>query len=303
MRELFCPELQARMREQVPGAGVTTFAIGGPLACLIEPQSVEELQETVLRVTEARVPYRVLGAGSNLLISSRGLSGVTIRLGKGFRTTERVATGELRVGASVSLMTLSRTLSDQGLSGLEFAGGIPASIGGAVVMNAGAHGGQMADVVEQVEALLPDGTIARLRASELNFQYRNTTLPKGAVVLSVWLKLVEGSAERASALRAEFLAHRKATQPLQSPCAGSVFKNPKISPQAENAAAGKLLEEAGAKALREGGASVSSLHANWIVNDSRTATSDDVWRLVQRCQEAVKDRWDIWLEPEIIPWE
>jgi UDP-N-acetylmuramate dehydrogenase len=287
----------------VRGAELTTFAIGGPLQYFIEPQSIEELQEIVRRTMAARIPYRVLGAGSNLLISSRGVGGLTIRLGKGFRTTEPEGSQLIRAGASVSLMTLSRTLSDQGLSGLEFAGGIPASLGGAVAMNAGAHGGQMADVIEAVEVLLADGTTTRLPASELNFQYRSASLPKGSVVFSVWLRLAEGSPERCSRLRAEFLAHRKATQPLQSPCAGSVFKNPNTSAKGDGVAAGKLLEEVGVKALREGGASVSSLHANWIVNDSRAATSDDVWRLVRRCQDAVKDRWDIWLEPEIIPWE
>ncbi len=286
-----------RVRRGLLGSSLTTLAIGGPLEGFLELDNLEELVEIRRKLSASGLQHRILGAGSNILMSSQGLSGLTLRLGRGFRTFEVLGSGRVRVGGSYSLMALSRTLSGEGLSGLEFAGGIPASIGGAVAMNAGAHHGQMADVIERVGVVLPDGTTLELRAKELSFSYRRSLLPPGAIVHEVVFEMVQGNAQRSAELRQKYLSHRKQTQPLQSPSAGSIFKNPSA-----DRPAGRLLEEAGMKGVSLGQARVSDLHANWIVNDSRKATDLDVQELIRRCQQAVQKAHSIELEPEVLHW-
>lgn len=289
--------LAARIRHDVTGAACTTFAIGGAFEAFVEVEDLSELRCLLACLYSRALPYRIIGAGSNLLVSSQGLSGITIRLGRGFRTIDAAGAAVLRVGGACSLMSLTREVCEQGLSGIEFAGGIPASLGGAVVMNAGAHGGEMAQVVESVVVALPDGSIQEIAAPALSFSYRHSVLPQGAVVVTATLRLVEGDKDKIAARRREFLAERKARQPLKAPSAGSVFRNPSpLTP------AGMLIEKAGMKGAAVGGARISDLHANWIVNEARSASDADVLELIELCQARVKSHGGVELVPELVRW-
>jgi len=291
----FQKETGVVLRRDVLGARHTTFAIGGPIQVLIEPDSEEEMKKALQFLSRYKQRFNVLGAGSNLLMPDAGVSGWVIRAGKGLRYCHETGRGEFAVGAAMSLMTLSRNLSVAGLSGLEFAGGIPASLGGAVRMNAGAHGGQMADCIEEVTIINSSGEVIRLQAPELEFSYRSSSLPPDAVVIEARISLKQSDPEKAAALRAVHLAERKKRQPLTSPSGGSVFKNP-----SKEQSAGALLEGAGLKGCCIGGAKVSDLHANWIINDKRTACFADVKNLITYCQERVLKESGVKLECELV---
>lgn len=284
------------VRRAVPAARCTTIACGGSFELLVEPANLTALHAALQVLRRHHVAPRTLGAGSNLLVSDRGCGEVVLRLGSGFRSCERRGERHVQVGASYGLMALSRWSAAEGLSGLEFAGGIPASLGGAVVMNAGAHGGELAEVLESVD-LLVDGEPLTLAASELQCSYRRTVLPPSAIVLGALLALVPDRSGRANELRAQNLARRRATQPLTLPSFGSVFKNP-----TGERSAGWYIEQCGLKGVRVGGAQVSELHGNWIVNPERRAMTGEVLELMQRCQEVVQQRFGVMLEPEVVRW-
>ncbi len=284
-------------RRNVLASKLTTFCIGGPLEAVFEVQTLDDLQRLMLALRHAGQPARVIGAGSNLLVSSDGLGGAFVRLGSGFREIQPCGGDRVLVGAGVSLMTLSRALCESGLSGLEFAGGIPASIGGAARMNAGAHGGQMSDVISSLSFLLPDGTLEKVLACDLQWGYRFCGLSPQALITQVELRMVPGNLDHIRELRMRCLQERKSKQPLTVPSAGSIFKNPRV-----DLSAGELVERAGLKGAAIGGASISPLHANWIVNENREAHHSDVLRLVARAQEEVFSQYSIKLEPEVVVW-
>jgi UDP-N-acetylmuramate dehydrogenase len=194
-------------------------------------------------------------------------------------------------------MSLARRVSGDGFSGLEFAAGIPATIGGAIFMNAGAHGSEICERIVHVDAVMSDGSIERFDVRDLPWRYRHSGLPAGCFVTSVRLRVVPGDKARISALCAHNLDERRKRQPLSLPSAGSVFKNP--SPDQP---AGRLLEEAGMRGERVGGAQVSELHANWIVNPDKSASASDVLSLIALCQARVKARSGIDLVPEVRMW-
>jgi UDP-N-acetylmuramate dehydrogenase len=285
------------VRQRVSGKEVSTFAIGGLIRCLVEPQTVQELSEILRLLAAEGRSYKVLGAGSNILIPDEGMETCVIRLGRGLRSVT-FSGRSVSVGGAASVMNLSRQAAKQGLSGLEFAGGIPASLGGAVFMNAGAHGGEFSSIVESVTILHPNGEMDELSAEEILFSYRRTMLPPSSIVVGAKLILVKSSPEEVERKRAENLAYRKLTQPLTVPCAGSIFKNP----EGIELSAGALLERVGAKEAVVGGAQVSQLHANWIVNQLRTASAKDVQELIAKCQLLVKNAFGIALHPEIVMW-
>lgn len=285
------------VRSGMPGRALTTFAIGGSCT-LVEPIAEAQLIQ-VMRLFHAEgVSPQLLGAGSNLLIPDEGIQVPVIRLGHGFNFVKQLDHRRFEVGGAVSLMRLSRNLSDMGFSGLEFAGGIPASLGGALRMNAGAHGGEIATLLERARCVLPDGTVQDFERKELRCSYRCTSIPAGAFIVSAVLQLTPGDRGAITTLRSRYLEERKSRQPLALPSAGSVFRNP--SPERP---AGKLLEQCGMKGAREGGAAVSTLHANWIVNLERKALASDVRRLIAACQSAAKQQHGIELHPEIVLWE
>ncbi|WKZ56549.1 MAG: UDP-N-acetylmuramate dehydrogenase [Bdellovibrionota bacterium] len=283
-------------RASIRGAECTTFAIGGPCTALYDISSCDALRAMLRALQQQSRSYRILGAGSNLVIPDEGVVDVIVRLTGEFRSIQ--LHGErVQAGAAASMMTLSRNTADGGLAGFEFAAGIPGSVGGGVRMNAGAHQGCFADVVEAVQAVLPSGETVTLSNSELGFAYRHSSLPEGAIVISAVLRLCPSDPAKIRERRAALLAERKATQPLTDPCAGSVFKNPQGHP-----AAAKLIEQCGLKGSWEGGVCVSPRHANWIVNPGRKGTAEDVRTLVSRVQKVVHLDRQVALEPEIIFW-
>lgn len=285
------------IRSGVSGASLTTMAVGGDVDWLIEPQSEKELSAVLRALSGEGIPFRIIGAGSNIVIPDRGIHVPVIRLGRGFRETE-INGAKVKAGGSVSLMQLSRAASEAGLEGFEFAGGIPASVGGAVRMNAGAHGGEISSVLEWVRYILPTGEAQSVKASTLAFSYRKAGIPEGAVVIEATFKLVPGDKVTSDARRSQFLAERKAHQPLTLPSSGSVFRNPD-----RDRTAGRLLDECGAKGMKKGGVMVSDLHANWIVNPKKDGRASEVVWLVSECQKLAKEKAKVHLEPEIIIWD
>lgn len=279
------------------GARLSTFRIGGVLACLIEPRTIAEVIQAFEIAQTEHVQTLFLGAGSNLLIVDADIVQPVIRLSRAFNYVTALGSGLFEVGGATSLMTVARRLAKDGYSGLEFAGGIPATIGGATVMNAGAHGGEMADVLDAVQVLLADGQCLWLSAQELTFSYRRTTVPTGAIVLAVRLQLKSSAAVDIQRELIKHLATRKATQPLHMPSAGSVFKNPSTEHSA-----GWYIEHVGLRGHIVGNAQVSEMHGNWIVNPKKLATAVDVETLIAVCKEKVRSQFGVDLETEVRTW-
>ena len=285
------------IRENVPGSSLTTFAIGGLVRAVVTVEGVDELSKVLAILSREGQNYRVIGNGSNVLFGDSPLGLWVIKLGSAFRRVETVSRGELEVFGSVPLMSFARKVSDDGLSGLEFAAGIPATIGGAVFMNAGAHGSEICSRIVEVQGVLADGAGVVWKRDELPWRYRHSGLPSGSVVTSVRLSLVEGDRTTISERCGHNLAERRARQPLSLPSAGSVFKNP--SPELP---AGMLLERIGMKGAAVGGAMISEMHANWIVNPKREARARDVVDLIEACKAKALAEEGIVLEPEVRLW-
>ncbi len=297
----FLEKSKIKYRKDEPASKHTTIAAGGILPFIIEPDSKEELSELFEFFLKNSIQYCVLGAGSNLIVDDEGLNYPAVRLGKGFRYYKQITEDHnldsvsFEVGASMPLMSLSRELSAAGYSGLEFAGGIPASIGGAVRMNAGAHNEEMSFILSEINFINSKAEFCTVKKDQFNFSYRNSGLPADALVYRAVIKLNSGDAETISEKRRRCLEYRKNTQPLTLPSFGSVFKNPDI----ENAA-GMLIEKCGLKGFAIGGASVSEMHANWIVNQDRKATVEDVFSLIGHIQKVVKEKTGFQLEEEVV---
>lgn len=288
------------VRFDLQGRDITTFAIGGPLRALAEVHSIAALQKLLVILKDEQCEYTIVGAGSNLLIDDSGIDRWIIRLGSGFKTIAIEDLPEqdsvkVTVGGAVSLMAFSRDMCGRGYAGLAFAGGIPASLGGAVRMNAGAHGGEMREVVEQVDVLGADGQLRQLSNSQMNFSYRHSVIGASDIVVGARLSLKRRPVEEVQAQRAHCLEERRSRQPLSQPSAGSVFKNP-----APDRSAGMLIERAGLKGQRIGAVEISSRHANWIVNPLKQGRAEEVRALITLCQERVQSEFGEHLHPEII---
>ncbi len=270
----------------------TSFRIGGPADYFCVPKNVRELQEALTFARQNKLPVAVLGAGTNLLALDHGFSGLVIKLGGGLNRA--VVRGRVvHAGAGMLLPKLLSLLTRRGLAGLEFLAGIPGTLGGAAVMNAGAWGKEIGGYIEQVKVLDRDGNLRALERRQLAFGYRRSLLQSGKyVVAEVVLRLRKGTAARTRKQAAGFLARRKLNQPLGCPNAGSIFKNPK------GKFAGQLLEAAGLKGARVGDAQVSVKHANFILNLGE-ARARDVLKLMTRMQNAVKRKFKVRLEPEL----
>jgi UDP-N-acetylmuramate dehydrogenase len=280
-----------RVRADEPLARHTSFRIGGPADVLVVPETANELGAVVRVATAERVPLTMLGGGSNLLVGDGGIRGIVVKLGRGFR---RVTWDDVCVeaGAAVQLGRLAREAVGRGLAGLEYAEGIPGTVGGALYMNAGAYGGDIAGAVESVEGVRPDGTVCRLVNGELSFTYRRTALPVGFVVSAVRFRLRPDSHETVLARMEAARTRRTESQPHGSANAGSIFKNPCGDH------AGRLVEAAGLKGTRVGGARISEQHGNFIVNEG-AARAADVQALMQQAQRVVWEGSGVWLEPEV----
>jgi UDP-N-acetylmuramate dehydrogenase len=279
-----------------PLARFTTLRVGGPAEAVVTADSAVELARLLQWLRANNIACHVIGNGSNILVPDEGLAGVVVMLGKGMAAIEIVGTKEEKIlvqaGAGCRLGRLIASCAEQGISGLEFMVNIPGSVGGAIVMNAGCWGREIGDVLDAVTMLTPAGELLSRPRAELNFSYRQWGGSKDTVIISGIFALAKGDPKEIRATCREYCRKRKGKQPQQMACAGSFFKNP------PGQAAGRLIEEAGLKGRRVGGAMVSPLHANFIVNTG-TATAADILALAQLVQNAVYDRSGIMLEPEV----
>lgn len=288
--------LQAAFPEAVhlhePMSRHTTFDIGGPADALVVPRTIEELQQVVQFCGEHELPIFVMGNGSNLLVRDRGIRAVVIKVAGAMSTVTLTEEG-MEAEAGISLAALARAAVDASLGGLEFAAGIPGTLGGAVLMNAGAYGGEMKDVIARVWAMDYAGQLHEFQAEELNFGYRHSALQgKELIVVKAALRLQPQDPDTSQAIIADLAARRRAKQPLHLPSAGSTFKRP------PGHYAGALIQDAGLKGKRIGGAEVSTLHAGFVVNVGG-ATAADVEQLIYHVQETVHEKFGVRLEPEV----
>jgi UDP-N-acetylmuramate dehydrogenase len=287
MRERF----GARLQTGYPLAALTSFQIGGPADLFIAVEDEGELMDAVAAAHRHGVNYFCLGAGTNLLVSDRGMRGLVIKLGSGFASL-MLDGQDLSAGAAAQFCTMVQTAVEQGLAGLEFGEGIPGTVGGGLVMNAGAFGGEMARVVTAVHGVTANGEARALTRDKVQFAYRRTELPPRFVITRVDFHLEHGDREALRARVAELKAKRAARQPKGVPNAGSVFKNPPGN------FAGRLLEGAGLKGTQMGGAAFSDGHANFIVNLGG-ARAEEVRALIEMARHKVKETSGVWLDPEV----
>lgn len=270
----------------------TTFRTGGRADAFFTPRNEDELIDGLTYIQNEDIPYFILGNGSNLLVSDKGIEGVVIHLGK-MMSEITVAGTTLTAQSGAMLSAVSAAALANGLAGLEFASGIPGTIGGAISMNAGAYGGEMKDTLLTVRVLTKDLKVVNLPAEALELAYRHSILQKqGYVLLSAMFSLQKGNAEEMKAYMNQLSEQRREKQPLQFPSAGSTFKRP------EGYFAGKLVQDAGLKGKTIGGAQVSEKHAGFVINIGN-ATTTDVLDLIAFCQKEVKEKFDVQLETEV----
>ncbi len=281
-----------RVRTAVPLAPLTTFRIGGPAALYVEPENDEDLSAAHRAVRESGLPFVVVGKGSNLLVADGGFAGLVLRLGKGYRWAARDR-DRLRAGAAMPLPALAGVALRHGLGGLEFGVAIPATLGGAVKMNAGAHDAEMSDVIGHIDLFrMLDGERVTIGVEEAGFSYRCAALPDDALVVGATLELHDRESSAIRARMDDAREWRRRTQPLAEPNCGSVFTNP------QGAHAAALIDAAGLKGARVGGAAVSGKHANFIVAGPG-ASAADVVALIALIQERVAVVSGVHLEPEV----
>lgn len=288
------------VRPSEPLAEHTTFRIGGPAQWLVTPRSEDEVAGVVSTCEAAGIPWRVLGLGSNVLAPDEGLDGVTLLLADNFAVVEVLPGGLVRAAAGATNAEVAAAARDAGLAGYEFASGIPGTIGGAAIMNAGAYEGQFSDVAVEVRCLVPsEGSwrVANVPAPEAAWGYRQSRMMReGWVVLGAMLQLRPNSPAAIAARMEELRERRESKQPLEMPSAGSTFKRP------EGHFAGALIQQAGCQGLRVGGAQVSEKHAGFVVNTGG-ATAADVLALIAEVQRRVREATGVALEPEVRLWQ
>jgi UDP-N-acetylmuramate dehydrogenase len=281
-----------RVRTNVSMAALTTFRVGGPAALYLEPEQDADLIAAADAMAESGIPVVIVGKGSNLLASDLGFPGLVLRLGRTYRWAARDG-GRLSAGGAMTLPALSGIAMQHGLSGLEFGVAIPATVGGAVRMNAGAHERAMSDVIEEIEVfLLEAGRPTAIRAADAGFAYRSSGLPTDGVITRITTTLVPADRQEIRGRMDEAREWRRATQPLAEPNCGSVFKNP----PGDHAA--RLIEASGAKGRRVGGAVVSAKHANFIVAEAGSRAAD-VAELIRQVRAIVLETAGVDLEPEV----
>lgn len=275
-----------------PMSNHTSFKIGGPVDVFVIPGTVEELASSIKLCKDEGLSYFVMGNGSNLIIRDKGMRGVVIKVSESMSNIEVKGT-KLIAEAGALLSVVSKTALRNSLAGLEFASGIPGSLGGAIAMNAGAYGGEMKDVVTNVLCLDTDGNFVEYENRDMNFGYRQSRVQaENLIVVQVEMELKEGRYEDIKAYMDELTEKRTSKQPLHLPSAGSTFRRP------EGYFAGKLIEDAGLKGLKLGDAQVSEKHSGFIVNIGN-ATSDDVINLIKVVQKTVSDKFGVKLETEV----
>lgn len=288
-----------KIYENVSISKYTTYRVGGICRVMAYPADVSELIKLLKLLKSRNIKYKILGNGSNLLFSDKEYDGFLIKLNS-FDTLTFLGNNKVKVGAGYSLIKLSLMAAKKGLTGLEFASGIPGTVGGAVFMNAGAYKSDMGYVVETVKVLTPNLEIINLENKEMNFHYRSSFLQthRDYVCLEVILKLNVGKREAIEDVIRERRERRVASQPLEYPSAGSVFRNP------EGGFAGQLIEESGLKGMTKGGAMISDKHANFVIN-YKDATSSDIKYLIDLAHDTVLEKYnvDMKIEQEFVNWE
>ena len=270
----------------------TTFRIGGPADFFLVPENTDEIRRIIAVCKEKNVPYFILGNGSNLLVSDKGYQGVVVQLYRNFGQI-RVEDSRIHAQAGALLSGIAAAAREASLTGFEFAGGIPGTLGGAVVMNAGAYGGEMKDVLKEVTVLTPEGGVLTLQADELHMGYRTSVIKEaGYIVLEAVISLEKGDQEEIRSRMQELAGMRTSKQPLSYPSAGSTFKRP------EGYFAGKLIMDSGLRGYQVGGAQVSEKHCGFVINTGN-ATAKDVTTLMSDVQRIVLEKFGVKLEPEV----
>ena len=278
-----------------PMSAHTTFRVGGPADCLVEIRDKEELRKIRAVLQTAEIPFFVMGNGSNLLVSDEGYRGVILKVQSSMNQI-RVDGNAIIAQAGATMAAVARAALEHGLTGLEFASGIPGTIGGGITMNAGAYGGEMCQVVRSVEVIDSDGNLRILSNADMQFDYRTSAIKdKPITVTEVTLDLTPGDPVQIKALMDDLAARRRDKQPLEYPSAGSTFKRP-----AGNFA-GKLIQDAGLRGYAIGGAQVSEKHCGFVINTQPgITTASDIMQLIRHIQKTVNDQFNIKLEPEVI---
>lgn len=269
----------------------TTFRIGGPARLFCMPKNIDELKTLVQYCVEKQEKYLVVGNGSNMLFMDEGYDGVIICIGSAMSDID-IYENKMYVQAGALLSKTAAKARDAGMTGMEFAAGIPGTIGGAIVMNAGAYGGEMKDIVKNVDILEKDGNVRRYAADEMAFGYRKSIVDLDKIVVGVELVLEKGDKEVINKKMTELKNARIEKQPLEYPSAGSTFKRP------EGYFAGKLIDDCGLRGYRVGGAMVSDKHCGFVINYDN-ATASDVIRLMDDVRKKVYDEYKVTLEPEV----
>ena len=296
MIEKLCEVIdQSRIKRNVSMSNLTTFKTGGNADMVIYPHTTEELKNVVKFFYEARLPYYVLGNGSNLLVSDDGIKKSIICIGREFSSVE-VFENCITAKAGAFLSSIAKKAYDESLTGFEFAAGIPGTLGGALIMNAGAYGGEMKDVVEAVSFIAPSGEEYVISGEEMEFSYRHSALSDtDCIITGATIKLECGNKEEIAEKMADLAARRREKQPLEFSSAGSTFKRP------QGYFAGALIEEAGLKGKTIGGAQVSSKHSGFIINTGN-ATTKDILELIEYVREKVYEKHSVLLETEVKYW-
>lgn len=278
---------------QEPMQKHTTFRIGGPADCFVQIENKEQLIRLQRYLKQLEMPFFMLGNGSNLLVSDKGYQGIVLQIGQKMSKIE-VDGNVITAQAGAAMSQVARAALDHGLTGLEFASGIPGTIGGGVVMNAGAYDGELSGVVTQVNVVNSEGECMELENDSMEFGYRTSIIRNNSfTVTEVILKLEEGDREQIRAKMEDLAARRREKQPLEYPSAGSTFKRPRGN------FAGKLIMDAGLRGFQIGGAKVSEKHCGFIVNTGN-ATAEDVRDVISEVRKQVKERFHVDLEPEIL---
>ena len=286
---------EENVRPLEPLAPHTTFKIGGPADAFVSPRSVEEVSRVVCACEQAGVPWRVIGCGSDLLVSDEGVEGVVIEVRDNLSAI-RVDGTRIVAGAGATNAAVAEAACAAGLSGYEFACGIPGTVGGAAIMNAGAYDGEFKDVAVSVSCLFPDGTVHEIPAEEADWSYRHSMMSdKGLVVLEATLQLASGNKDDIRAKMDDLAQRRSSKQPLEMASAGSTFKRP------EGYFAGKLIQDSGMQGHSVGDAQVSTKHAGFVVNTGN-ASAADVLQVIRDVQAAVADQFGVTLETEVRMW-
>lgn len=283
---------QDRIYMEEPMKKHTTFRVGGNADYFVMPKTKEEVKKIIALCQEMEMPYYILGNGSNLLVGDKGYRGVIIQIYKEMNAI-LVEENQIKVQAGALLSKIGSAALEAELTGFEFAAGIPGTMGGAVVMNAGAYGGEMKDVLKTVTVLTPEGEVLTLEKDELELGYRTSIVAqKGYIVLEAVIELETGNKDAIKARMDELKVQRTTKQPLEYPSAGSTFKRP------EGYFAGKLIQDAGLRGFQVGGAQVSEKHCGFVINKDN-ATAADVLELMRQVSEIVKEKFGVELEPEV----